>query len=281
MVHTLPSWQTGFGINTHRNQPDVSFLAGSGFYGALWGICTDQDYNYNTNSPITDCAGSNTAGNNFYLTGVGGTSASSPAFAGMLALAMQRTGSRLGQANYVLYNLAKTKYTTVFHDVTAGNNSVNCQIGTPDCTWQPSGYTFLSGYNTATGYDEATGLGSVDVKQMSSNWASVGLASTTSALQLNGGTAAVNITHGQTVGVNATVSGSNGTPTGDVALVDDLEPAAFPNNVALGTLTLSSGECVRQHQFTPGRKLSGFCALWWFKHLRAERFQRHPCHCVP
>ena len=38
--------------------------------------------------------------------GVSGTSASAPSFAGIMALVNQKTGSKQGQANYVLYRLA-------------------------------------------------------------------------------------------------------------------------------------------------------------------------------
>ena len=62
------------------------------------------------------------AGNTVQITGVGGTSASSPAFAGIMALVNQKYG-RQGQANFVLYPLA-TQFPAAFHDVTVGTNSV-------------------------------------------------------------------------------------------------------------------------------------------------------------
>lgn len=100
-VYPTPGWQSCFGSSTGRSLPDVSFLAGNGLYGAGWGICTNLDTDAKGN-PIADCAAGST-GNSFNLTGLGGTSAAAPAFAGMLALLKQKVGARLGQADYALY----------------------------------------------------------------------------------------------------------------------------------------------------------------------------------
>lgn len=251
--YAFPTWQTGFGVDTSgRNLPDVSFLAGNGLYGALWGLCTDLEVYASTGQPAPNCVPP-TTGNNFIVTGVGGTSAAAPAFAGMLALAEQKAGSRLGQADYVLYKLAKTKYASVFHDVTKGDNSVECVPGSPNCEAVNEVNTYyLSGYNAATGYDEATGLGSVDANQMVSNWSSAGLTATSSSLALNGGTAALNLTHGAAVTVKAVVAGSGGTPSGDVGLVDSIDPATLPNNDSIGFFTLASGTATGTTNFLPG-----------------------------
>ena len=249
-LYPLPTWQTGFGAAGGRNLPDVSLLAGNGFYGAVWGLCTDLDTDSSGN-PLADCAAGAT-GNSFYLTGVGGTSAAAPAFAGMLALVKQKVGSRLGQADYVLYNLATSKYATVFHDITTGDNSVNCTAATLDCATNPLTYDFLNGYNARTGYDEASGLGSVDATQMLNGWASAGLAATTSSLQLNGGTTALNITHGASVTINASVTSGTGTPSGEVALVDNLSPATLANSGSIAMLTLASGSAAGTTNALPG-----------------------------
>ena len=251
-AYPLPTWQTGNGAVTGRNLPDVSFLAGNGFYGAAWGICTDQDYDPPTGTSMADCAGTSTTGNAFNLTGIGGTSAAAPAFAGMLALVQQKTGSRLGQADYVLYDLAKQKYGTVFHDVTTGDNSVDCLADTPNCLQNSLGYFFLSGYNAAANYDNASGLGSVDAMQMVNNWSSAGLITTSSSLKLNGGTTALSITHGQSVTVNASVTGTSGTPTGNVALVDSLSPSTLPGNESIADFSLASGSASGTTNSLPG-----------------------------
>jgi hypothetical protein len=251
--YPLPSWQTRFAINNSgRNLPDVSFLAGNGLYGAVWGLCTDQDSNPATGGTFTDCAGTPASGNSFNLTGVGGTSAAAPAFAGILALVQQKVGSRLGQADNVLYKLATSDYSTVFHDITTGNNSVPCTAGTPDCAKNVAGYDFLSGYNAGTVYDAATGLGSVDASQLVANWSSAGLTATTSTLLLNGGTAPLNLTHGAPVSVNVGVAGSGGTPSGDIALVDNINPAKMPNSGSIGSFTLTSGSAIGTTTGLPG-----------------------------
>lgn len=251
--YSVPSWQsTHASSSSGRNLPDLSFVAGNGLYGAAWGLCTDQDYDQNNNL-LTDCAGDPTTGNDFNLTGVGGTSASSPAFAGMLALIEQKAGGRLGQADYVLYDLAGSKYATVFHDVTEGNNSVACFSAVyPGCATNAAGYPFMTGYNAGTGYDEASGLGSADIAQMLKNWSSASFTATTSSLELNGGTAAVNITHGASVAVNVGVTAGSGTPSGGVALVDSLSPATLPNNGSIETLTLSAGSVSGTTNGLPG-----------------------------
>jgi subtilase family serine protease len=245
-LYTIPSWQASFASGGYRNLPDVSLLAGNGFYGALWSICTDQ-----APAGYADCAAGATR-NSFYLTGIGGTSASAPAFAGMLALVKQKTGIRLGHAGYVLYDLAKTSYSTVFHDITTGDNSVNCEIINGGCSEDTAGYYFMNGYNATVGYDMASGLGSVNASQMVSNWASPGFNATTSSLQLNGATAPLSITHGQSVAVNSSVTSASGTPSGNIALVDNLTPANLPNSEGIGDFTLSSGSVSGTTNSLPG-----------------------------
>jgi hypothetical protein len=247
--YSLPSWQSSVATDkTGRNVPDVSLLAGNGLYGATWGLCTDLETT-SSGVAVPNCAGTPTTGNNFNLTGVGGTSAAAPAMAGILALIKQKAGVRLGQADYVLYDLAKSKYSTVFHDITVGNNSVFCYHGTPDCAANTGGYYYMTGYNTAVGYDEASGLGSVDASQLLSNWGSAGLTATTSSLTLNGGTTALNITHGASVTVSDTVTGS---ATGDIALVDNISPATLPNNDSIGSFSLTSGSASGTTNSLPG-----------------------------
>ncbi len=87
---------------------------------------------------------------------------------------------------------------------------------------------------------------------MLSNWASASLASTTSSLTLNGSTAALNITHGASVAVNVGVTGSGGTPAGNVALVDTINPATVPNSGSIGSFTLASGMATGTTDSLPG-----------------------------
>jgi subtilase family serine protease len=79
---------------------------------------------------------------------VGGTSCSSPQFAGLVAIADQIAGHGLGQINPTLYQLADgPAYSTYFYDVTTGNNQAD-----------PS----IPGYPATTGWDPLTGLGTPD-----------------------------------------------------------------------------------------------------------------------
>lgn len=150
---TKPSWQTGTGVPADgaRDVPDLAFAASPSHDGALY--CT---------------AGSCVVGfrdtNDVYLTVVGGTSVTSPSFAGILALLNQQTKSIQGNVNPVLYSLASFS-TDAFHDITSGNNIVPCQLGSPNC---PA--SLEMGFSTGVGYDQVTGLGSVDGYHLVSEW---------------------------------------------------------------------------------------------------------------
>src|SRR5579871_1681521 len=92
----------------------------------------------------------------------GGTSASTPSFAGIIALLNQYENSNgQGNINPNLYRLAQSD---IFHDITFGDNMVPCSSGTPDCL------TGSLGYSAGIGYDLATGLGSVDAYKLVTKW---------------------------------------------------------------------------------------------------------------
>jgi hypothetical protein len=204
-----------------RDLPDVALLSGVGMYGAVWVMCSDNLTDGVTSQTYTECltSGGQFTGNTSFG-GAGGTSASAPAFAGMLALAAQAHGSlsdnyRLGQANNILYRLASTQYSKVFHDVTAGNNSVPCASGSLDC----GSNLFLTGYNAGTGYDLASGLGSVDAAAMVNNWSSVVQASTSTTLNINGSSSDYTGVHGASLKFDVDVNPSSA--TGLVGIVDN------------------------------------------------------------
>jgi hypothetical protein len=107
---------------------------------------------------------------------MGGTSAATPVFAGIVVLLNQylvETGLQakpgLGNINPALYQLAKVA-PTVFHDITSGNNKVPF-VCTPvaGILCPPSPY----GYEAAPGYDLVTGLGSVDAIALITAWPAI------------------------------------------------------------------------------------------------------------
>jgi uncharacterized repeat protein (TIGR01451 family) len=152
IIYSKPTWQTGPGVpaNAFRNLPDIALSASADHDG----------YRFCTNG---DCVGGG------FDVG-GGTSASAPSFAGVLALVEHyqvsnglQSSPGLGNINKALYQLAQSA-PSAFHDITTGNNIVPCQIGTPNCT------TGSMGYSTGVGYDQVTGLGSVDGYNLATQW---------------------------------------------------------------------------------------------------------------
>jgi trimeric autotransporter adhesin len=253
-VYAKPAFQTSLTPNDgFRDLPDVSLLAGNGMYRAAWAICSDNVTDGVTTETYTDCQTTNGQfTSNTVVAGGGGTSASAPAFAGMLALVAQAHGSpsdnyRLGQANVILYQLAQSRYSTVFHDITTGNNSVPCASGSPDC----GSNLFMTGYNAGTGYDLASGLGSVDAAAMVNNWTSVSLASTSTSLDINGSTAAYTGVHGHALTFDVGVSPA--TATGLAAIVDNAgEVNGGPQNNGQFSIPISAGAGSAAYNGLPG-----------------------------
>jgi subtilase family serine protease len=85
----------------------------------------------------------------------GGTSASTPFWAGIIALADQYAGHSLGFVNPALYAIARGPcYHAAFHDITKGSNTVEFPPQT------------VRGYAAAPGWDPVTGLGSPDAREL-------------------------------------------------------------------------------------------------------------------
>jgi subtilase family serine protease len=83
----------------------------------------------------------------------GGTSGSTPFWAGIITLADQYAGHSLGFVNPALYAIARGRcYHAAFHDITKGNNTVEF----PPKTFR--------GYTAAPGWDPVTGLGSPNAR---------------------------------------------------------------------------------------------------------------------
>jgi subtilase family serine protease len=221
-----PAWQSGKGVPSDgaRDIPDVSLFAAAAENDSSYLVCVGID----------DCIEFE---GNISVEGVGGTSASSPAMAGIVALINQKYG-RQGQANFILYPLA-AQHPSAFHDVTVGSNNVPCDGGSPDCTVSTlddntKGFLTLGHYYATAGYDEASGLGSVDANLLVEFWNSLSFTSTSTSLSLS----QTSFTHGTPIHVSVGVTGDGGTPSGDVGLVTTAAPTI---NTGVTALTLQSG----------------------------------------
>jgi subtilase family serine protease len=94
---------------------------------------------------------------------VGGTSEATPLFAGIVAIADQLAGHRLGQINERLYRLGDEDHSGIV-DVVGGDNSLTfCQAA---CDSAAPVKLTVKGYTAVKGYDLATGLGTVDADRL-------------------------------------------------------------------------------------------------------------------
>jgi hypothetical protein len=207
--YAKPAWQTGPGVPAGgaRDIPDVSLFASNGANLSADAICAGGG----------ECTPDSSG--NFSVDLVGGTSASTPAMAGIMALVVQKYG-RQGQADTTLYPLAQQK-PSAFHDITLGNNQDLCADLDAECVsiMDSSGQTVYEStvYAAAPGFDMASGLGSVDAANLVNNWNTVTFQSTSTTLQI----APAKITHGASVNITAGVAPASGTgtPTGAVAIL--------------------------------------------------------------
>jgi hypothetical protein len=162
-VYAKPVFQAGPGVplDGSRDIPDVS-LSSAGHDGYI----------------IVQGHTTGTTG----LAAVGGTSAASPSFAGLMALVVQKTGAAQGNANPVFYSMGQNQFgggIAVYHDTTSGNNTV------------PG----IAGFSAGVGYDQVTGWGSVDASNMVNFWNNNGtpdfsLAATPASQSVNQGSTA-------------------------------------------------------------------------------------------
>ncbi len=246
--YAKPSWQNAPGVpnDKKRDVPDVSLFASNGFNTTFYVICQ------------SDAAQCTFDGGN--ISGYGGTSVSSPAFAGIMALINQKTGERQGNANYVFYKMAGTASNScnsstvpitgtnncIFYDIPAGSTiRMPCVTGSPNCTTSTTRDQFgvLSGYDTTAGYDLATGLGSVNVENLVNQWSTYAgqfKGSKFSSFTLGPPTT---IAHGQPIPVAATVvpQSGTGTPSGTVVLIANTGTGPSGEQVAREVFTLSGG----------------------------------------
>ena len=254
-----PSWQSPAGLtgvvnDGKRDLPDVSFFSADGYVSdSAYLICVEE----NGGSPCTYSTDAEP-----FASEVGGTSASTPPMAGVMALINQKTGAAQGFANPELYKLAAaqtysscsaesvtTSSTCLFNDIDAndtgtgpdpftspGTNAMPCDYGaqtgiSPNCTAVDSldgssdTVGILSGYNSGTGYDQATGLGSLNVANVVNAWpATVGSSKATVTVT----PAVTTLSSNETLAVTGTVAGAVVTSTG-------------VNVAPTGTVTLTAG----------------------------------------
>jgi subtilase family serine protease len=141
-VFARPSYQDGFVSSGHRGVPDVSYSG-----------------DVNNGLLIAWSQGDASQVGNVYE--FGGTSAAAPQWAAIAALADQNAHHPLGFLNAKLYALAHSRYSTVFHDVAKGSNTVVTGGSTtlPITGATDTGQVHVTGYPAGKGWDAVTGLG--------------------------------------------------------------------------------------------------------------------------
>lgn len=138
LIFPVPSFQAGVNGSTQRTTPDVS-------------------YNATISGGVLTYLGFLGSSSGWYI--FGGTSAGSPQWASIIAIADQARGlkgeGQLGYLNPRLYSVAESgAYSSDFHDITVGNNEL---VGTP------------FGYSAHSGYDIASGWGTPQVANLVSS----------------------------------------------------------------------------------------------------------------
>jgi subtilase family serine protease len=131
-VFSRPTFQDGTVSGPMRGVPDVAYGADP-FTGVL----------------VYISASGNAPG--WYA--FGGTSAGSPQWAGLIAIASQINGAPIGYINPALYKIGNdpVRYAADFHDISVGNNQVNPAI---------------AGFSAGPGWDAVTGWGTPDAAHL-------------------------------------------------------------------------------------------------------------------
>lgn len=282
ILHTRPSWQTGtvYGLPTtaaypNRLQPDVSFFAANGFWSHVLPLYESDNGGFSY---------------------AGGTSFVAPQLAGMFALVMQKTGERLGQPNYVLYNMAGQEYGTssftgsgcngsgasgvntttslpnsncIFYDIQTGNISVDC-VAPIDCYVLSGTYGILStsssvespAFPTNAGWDQATGIGSVNITNLASNWQNAAAGGVLYTPTIVVTATAASYTYGlpSAITYTATVSGPASYPTGSVTFTGSGTISTIGNDPLKGSAGCSTGSTCTEsatQAYTPPGTLAG------------------------
>jgi subtilase family serine protease len=280
-----PTWQNGtvYGLNvapistyTNRLLPDISLFASNGDWGHA-----------------LDFYQSDTSGS---LQRAGGTSFVAPQLAGLFALIAQKTGERLGQPNFVLYNMAGVEFgttsytggcngsgasgigtttsppagTCIFYDIQTSNNAVACTPGSANCYTQTGSDGILStgsppavnqiAYPSLQGYDLATGIGSVNITNLVNKWQTVASGGITFTPTVTVTSTAASYTYGSPSAITytATVSGSGSFPTGSVTFSGSPTISTMGNDPLVPSSCNSGGTCTESatQAYTPPGNLA-------------------------
>jgi uncharacterized repeat protein (TIGR03803 family) len=153
VTYPIPVWQQGVsmtanhGSTTMRNIPDVSCLADV----LIWLIAYDGDQG-----------------------AIGGSSASTPLWAGFTALANQQAAASgrpsIGFINPALYAIGQgSGYASAFHDITTGNNTNG---GSPANFFAVPGYDLCTGWGSPTGSNLINAMAPSDALSITpaTNW---------------------------------------------------------------------------------------------------------------
>jgi subtilase family serine protease len=224
-----PTYQQGLSVPgapagvQYRYVPDVSLLASDLWPGYIY--CTELS-ELGLTGTGSSCAPGGAAGITNalaleYPSITGGTSVSTPIFAGIVTLLNQyfqgAASTGLGNINPMLYKLAQTESNNYFHQLTTGNNQEYCEVGQPSNQtvepWLVCPASGIFGFDASnfdtklgTGYNLVTGLGSVDANNLVVAWASA-----TTSFTLTPTTGAFTVAPGVTAGPDTiTVTSTSG-----------------------------------------------------------------------
>lgn len=231
--YSLPTWQTSLAPSgvSGRMIPDISFSASADNDAYLY--CSyDLTVQYGTTYGTSCAQGYWTSKS--YLPAIGGTSAATPSFAGMLTLMVQKYGKQ-GNINPMLYSMAadSANYTSalsgaVFHIIGSSNTDMSCVYNSSTDPGCPASGSF--GYAVATSfpyYNMATGLGSVDGYQL---YSAMGATTTTVS------SSSTSFTQNSTITLTASVA-----PTYTSATISSGSVTFYAGSTALGSVSVSSG----------------------------------------
>ncbi|MGA9670471.1 MAG: protease pro-enzyme activation domain-containing protein [Terracidiphilus sp.] len=257
--YAKPSWQTGVtGVpsDNKRDIPDVSFFASNGFLNSAYLICVSE--------AGSACTYSSTVENGAQE--IGGTSASSPAMAGVMALINQKAGSPQGNPNAELYKLASqqtygscsaergngspvTSSACLFNDIDTGTIAMPCDYGAADggILYNAAGIPFLVAQQQGFLSPNCTPLDSGDTVALHSGFSATagfdlatGLGSLNVANVVNAWPSSVSPSFGVS-GIGVTITGGATTGNTSTILVTPLDGFTGTVSLSCSVTTAPSG----------------------------------------